>query len=392
VTALALPLIAAVTLGATPFQVGLLAAVQTVPLLVLGLLAGVWVDRRRRRPLMVAADLGRFALLMLIPLGAWRGWLTFPLLLGVMAGVGTLSVVFDIASQSYVATLLPKSALVKANSQLQASYAVGEIAGPGLAGVLVSALSAPVAMLVDAASFLVSALLLGSIRQPEPAPAAPRDGRGSVRAELAEGLRAAWHTPVLRTLGIATGVWNLFENARNAMLVLFLTRTLGLSETMTGILLSLSAVGWLLGTLLPGRVAARIGLDRAILLGAAALVPAEILVASAAGPPAVAATMVGVGFLVYGVCSPIYDVNQFSLRQAIVPAHLQGRIAAVLRVLIRGTVPLGALLGGAAAEAIGLRGVAWLAVLGPPLAFAIVWFSPVRGIRDMPDAGDGGMG
>lgn len=386
VSELALPLIAAVTLGASAAQVGLLRAAETIPLLALGLLAGVWVDRRRRRPLMVASDIGRFLLLLLIPIAAWQGWLSMPLLLGIMTGVGALSVLFDIASLSYTATLLDGDDLVDGNSMLQSSYAVGAIAGPGLAGVLVGLFTAPFAVLMDALSFLVSGALIGTIRRDEPAPGG-KDGappRRSVREELAEGLGVVWKTPVLRSLGLSTGLWNLFENARDAMLVLYLARTLGATPAMIGLTYSAGAAGWLAGSLLSGPAARRFGLDRAIVIGAILVLPADVLVAVAWGPPAVATAMVGLGFFLSGLFGPIYDVNQYSLRQAITPLRLQGRVGGVLRVIIRGTEPAGALLGGLLAGVIGLRGVTWLAVLGPICAVLLVWFSPVRGVRQMP--------
>jgi MFS family permease len=382
VTMLALPLIAAVTLGASPLQVGLLAAAETIPLLALGLLAGVWADRVRRRPLMVAADQGRFALLLLIPLAAWQGWLSYWLLVGVMLAVGSLSVLFDIASQSYTATLLRGEDLLRGNSLLHTSYSIGEILGPGLAGLLIGLVRAPMAILADALSFLIGGMLLASIRAPEPPVA--RSAR-SIRADLVEGIREVARTPVLRALGISTGVWNLFDNARLAMLVLFMTQDLGLGAAAVGVVYSVSSVGWLIGTLLPGPAARRFGLGRAILVGAAAVAPGGVLIALAGGSPLRAAVMVGAGFFIEGLAGSVYDVNQYSLRQAITPLRLQGRVAAVLRVLIRGTVPLGALLGGALASAIGLRGTMWVALLGPPIALAVVWFSPVRGLREMPE-------
>ncbi|MGI9253531.1 MAG: MFS transporter [Thermomicrobiales bacterium] len=384
VTELALPLIAAVTLSAPAAQVGLLQAAETVPILVLGLLAGVWVDRRQRKPLMVASDLGRFALLLLIPLAAWRGWLSMPLLLGIMVAAGSLTVLFDIASQSFTAELLDGDDLVGGNSLLQSSYAVGAIAGPGLAGLLIGAFQAPFAVLLDACSFLISAVMIGSIRSPEPAATTNAVSPRSIRAELSEGLGVVWRSPILRTLGLSTGVWNLFENARNAMLVLYLSRTLGASPAMIGLTYSAGAAGWLAGSLFSGPAARRFGLDRAIVIGALLVLPADVIVAVAGGTPAVAAFTVGVGFFLSGLFGPVYDVNQFSLRQAMTPLRLQGRVGGVLRVIIRGTHPIGALLGGLLAGVIGLRGVAWLAVLGPIFAALLVWFSPVRGMREMP--------
>ena len=389
VTALAIPLIAATVLHASPFQIGVLAAASTVPLLLLGLPAGVWVDRRQRKPLMVASDLGRFLLLMVLPVSALLGWLSYPLLFAVVALVGCLTVVFDIASQSYVTSLLDRGDLVGGNSLFHSSYAVGEIIGPGLAGTLVSVFKAPMAVTVDALSFLVSGLLIGGIRHQEAAVEAKPTDVQALRGELIEGLRAVRDTPILRTLGLATGVWNLFEGARDAMLILFITQTLQVSAQGTGIIYSVAAAGWLLGSMLTGIAAAKLGLGRAIMLGALLVIPCELLIPLAGGPPIIAGAMVAIGYFLSGVFGPIYDVNQYSLRQAITPDHLQGRVSSVLRVIIRGTEPLGALLGGVIAVWFGLRGAMWAAVVGPPIAIALIWFSPVRHMRDMPSSDSG---
>ena len=383
ITALALPLIAALTLGATPFQVGLLAAAETAPLLLVGLLAGVWVDRRPRRPVMVAADLGRAGLLLLIPLAAWLDLLRIELLYAIALLVGTLTVFFDVAAQSFAATVLDRSQLVEGTSKLHTSYAVAEIAGPGLAGGLVQAVGAPAAVLADAASFVASARLLGRIDAPEARPE-PVAHRGSVWREMGEGVRAVAVVPILRTLAASTGIWNLFDNARRAMLVLFMARELGLRLGTIGVVFAIGSVGFLLGTLLPAPAARRFGVGRAIAAGIVGAAPGGLLVAVAGGPPIVAGALVAVGIFVEGVAAPVYDVNQFSLRQAVTPDRLRGRVNAGLRVLIRGTVPLGALLGGALAELAGLRAAVLIGALGPVAALALVWRSPVRALREPP--------
>ena len=386
VTSLAIPLIAVTVLHASPLMIGILAAASTVPLLLLGLPAGVWVDRRKRKPLMVGGDIGRFALLMLLPISAVFGWLSYPLLFAIVSLVGCFTVVFDIASQSYVTSLLDREDLVGGNSMFHSSYAVGEIIGPGIAGTLVSVFKAPIAVTVDAVSFLVSGILIAGIRHQEVAPESKPTGVTALRAELTEGLRAVRDTPVLRTLGLATGVWNLFEGARDAMLILFITQTLHISAQGTGIIYSIAAAGWLVGSMLTGIAAAKFGLGRAIMLGALLVIPCELLIPLAGGPPLLAGAMVAAGYFLSGVAGPIYDVNQYSLRQAITPDHLQGRVSSVLRVIIRGTEPLGALLGGLIAEWLGLRGAMWAAVFGPPIAIALIWFSPVRRMQVMPSA------
>lgn len=385
VTALALPLLAAFTLNATPFQVGLLAASESAPILLLGLAVGVWVDRRRKRPLMILTDLGRAAFLLLIPIAAWLGVLRIELLLVVAFLVGALSVFFEIASQSFVPTILEPHELTEGNARMHTGWSLAEISGPGLAGWLTQLFSAPVAILVDSFSYLCSAALLWGIPTTEPLPAAAADG--SPRhfwRELREGLRVVAGTPILRATAMATGLANFFDGAFLGMLVLYLARTLGLAAGTIGAVLTVSAVGFLIGSLFPERVARRIGLGRAILAGALATIPGQILVVTATGPPLMAAGMVAAGQFLVGLTIPTYDVNQFSLRQAVTPLRLQGRVNATMRTLIRGTVPLGALTGGILAEPLGLRGIMAFSILGSLAAVLAIWFSPVPALREPP--------
>jgi MFS family permease len=391
VTALALPLLAALTLGATPAQMGLLVASETIPILLLGLPAGVWVDRRRKRPIMVAADVGRAALLGVVPVAAWLGILRIELLLLIAFLSGALSVFFEIASQSFVPTLLATDKLTEGNARLHTGWGLAEAAGPSLAGWLTQAVSAAFALLVDALSYAVSAALLLGIRTDEIAPRRAAAGDETLFwRELREGVGVVAGTPILRATAAATGVWNLFDGARWAVLVLFLSRTLGLGAGTIGAVFTAGAVGSLLGSLVPDRVARRLGLGRAIVLGIVLTVPSELLTALAAGPPPVAAAMAGAGVLLTGMTIPTYDVNQFSLRQAVTPLRLQGRVNATMRTLIRGAVPLGALIGGLLAEPLGLRGVMLVSVLGGPAALLAIWLSPVRTLSRVPERRDEG--
>ena len=389
ITTLALPLLAAITLNATPFQMGLLVAAESAPILLFGLVTGVWVDRRAKRPVMVAADIGRAALLLLVPLTAWLGVLRIELLLAIAFLVGTLSVVFEIASQSYLPVILPTDELTAGNARLHTGWGIAEVGGPGLAGWLTQVFSAPIAILVDGVSYLVSAAFLVGIRVPEAARTTEDGLRPHFWHELLEGVRLVAGSPILRATAAATGIWNLFDGARWAVLVLFLTRTLELEAGTVGVIFTAGAAGFLLGSLLPERAARRIGLGRAILLGIVLAVPSELLTSLAAGPPATAAAIAGAGFFLTGLTIPIYDVNQFSLRQAVTPLRLQGRVSATMRTLIRGLVPVGALLGGILAERIGLRGVMIVSALGGPLAFLAIWFSPVRTLLAPPERIEG---
>jgi MFS family permease len=394
ITGIALPLLAALTLSATPFQMGLLIASETVPILLFGLPTGVWVDRRPKRPVMIAADIGRAALLLLVPVAAWLGVLRIEQLLVIAFLVGTFSVFFEIASQSYLPVILSTEDLTAGNARIHTGWAIAEIGGPGLAGWLTQIFSAPIAILVDGVSYIASAVLLVGIRAPEPSPSKSLQGsQPSFRQELEEGLRVVAGNPILRATAAATGLWNLFAGARTAVMILFLTRIAGLQAAAVGVMFTLGAVGFLIGSLLPERMARRFGLGRAILLGIVLAVPSELLVAFASGPPAVAAVIAGTGFFLTGLTIPTYDVNQFSLRQAVTPLRLQGRVSATMRTLIRGVIPIGALLGGLLAERIGLREVMIVSALGGPAAFLAIWFSPVRSLQAPPariGEGDGG--
>ena len=396
ITAIALPLLAVLTLSATPFQMGLLIASETVPILLFGLATGVWVDRRPKRPVMIAADIGRAVLLLLVPVAAWLGVLRIELLLVIAFLVGTLSVFFEIASQSYLPVILSTADLTEGNARLHTGWAIAEIGGPGLAGWLTQLFAAPIAILVDGVSYIASAALLVGIRVSEPSPTGLLQGHErNFRRELEEGLRVVVGNPILRATAAATGLWNLFDGARTAVLILFLTRIAGLQAGPVGVMFTLGAVGYLIGSLLPERMARRLGLGRAILLGIVLAVPSQLLTAFASGPPRVTAVIAGTGFFLTGLTIPTYDINQFSLRQAVTPLRLQGRVNATMRTLIRGLVPLGALLGGLLAERIGLREVMIVSALGGPAAFLAIWFSPVRSLLVPPartGEGDGVVG
>jgi MFS family permease len=366
---------------------GLLTAAETVPVLLFGLAIGVWVDRRAKRPVMIVTDLGRALLLLLVPLAAWQRVLSIELLLVVALLVGLLSVFFEVASQAFLPVVLPPDELGEGNARLYMSWGLADVAGPGLAGWLTAALSAPVAIVIDAVSYLVSATLLGGIGTDEGREAGGgrrEGGRTHFRQELIEGLRFVLGTPILRATATATGLANLFDGARFAVIVLFMTRTLGLDAGTVGAVLTIGALGFLVGSLYPERVARRIGLGRAILLGTLAALPGELFLITAGGPPLQAAAMVAAGQALIGLAIPTYDVNQFSLRQAVTPLRLQGRVSATMRTLIRGAFPLGALVGGLLAERIGLRGVIIAGAGGSIAAFLAIWFSPVRTLQIVP--------
>ncbi len=385
VTLLAMPLTAAVTLGATPLQVGMLGTVQYIPWLVVGLVAGAWVDRRRRRPVMVMADVGRTVLLCLIPLAAATGILRIEHLYAIGFLVGVLNVFFDVAYAAYVPTLVSHDRLIEGNSKLQASASLAEISGPGLAGTLVQVMTAPLAIAVDALSFLVSASALIHIRTPEPQPVAD-NAPHNLLAEIREGLRLVFSNPTLRALALASLTTNFFVDVHLAVFVLYATRELGITPVILGGILGIGSIGGLVGSLAPGLLAKRLGLGRT-LIGAQILVTLAVLVIPLSGRQAwIAVPLIILAEAVWGFAVVVYVVNTVSLRQAITPCQLQGRATASLRCVTWGVAPLGFLLGGILGETIGLQATLVFAVTGPLLSVVCLIFSPIVSLRTPPTA------
>ena len=383
ITLLALPLTAALALQATPGQMGILSAVEFAPFLLVGLFAGVWADRRRRRPILLWANLGRAVLLGSIPLAALFGLLRIEQLYAVGFGVGVLTVFFDIAYQAFLPTLVGRAQLVEGNSKLETSASLARIAGPGLAGGLVQLVTAPVAILLDSLSFLVSAVFLALIRTPESPP--PRTGpQASVWSDIREGLGVVLGNPLLRSIAACTGTANLFSSLLGSVFVLYITRELEMEPILLGAIFAVSSVGGLIGALLAGRIAGRLGLGPAIIGAQAVSGVAGLLIPVVTAPFALAVAAQMAAWFVLGLTNPIYNINQLSLRQAITPERLQGRMNATMRFLVWGTIPLGALLGGALGEQIGLRPTLVVGVCGSLLAFFWVLFSPVRNLREQP--------
>ena len=389
ITTLALPLTAALALGATPVQMGLLAAAGQAPFLLCSLAAGVWVDRSPRRPLLIGADLGRALLLASIPAAALLGALRIEHLYAVAFLAGVLGVVFEVAHYAYVPSLLRREQLIEGNSKLQISYSAAESGGPGVAGLLVQLASAPLTLLADAASFLVSALLLRAIAAPE-APVAQPAGRGGARREIVEGLRALLGHPLLRPIVLASATSGLFHGGVTALYVLYATRDLGIGPLALGLVFAAGGLGAIPGAVLSGRVARRFGTGPAIiwgiLLGQLLLLP--IPLAARFPTPAAIATLAAAQVL-GGIVNTIANVNQWSLRQAVTPDHLQGRVTASHRFLVYGAPPLGALLGGFLGAAIGLGPAILLCALGALLGPLWLVCSPLRQLREQPAADDG---
>lgn len=383
ITVLALPLMAVLTLQATPSQMGLLGTFQSAPYLLVGLFAGVWVDRRTKRPLLVATDLGRMMLLLSVPLFATLGLMSMRVLYAGAFLLGALTVVFEMAYTSYLPVLVPREQLAECNSKLEAGRTVAQIAGPSLASLLVQLVTAPFALVLDSASFLVSAIFLRRIKAPEPPPL-PREERRGVWVEIREGLHATLTNPLLRPL-VSYGVTsNFFVFAHMAVVVLYLTRERAVTPLMLGVIYTFSSVGGLLGSVVAGRFTRRLGLGPALVCAQIMCGVGALLVPLAGGPPLVLASVLVAAQALWGCVLVIYNVNVVSLRQAITPDGLQGRVIASIRFLTWGVGPLGSLSGGLLGEVLGLRPTLAVAGLGMLLASQWVLFSPVRGLRELP--------
>ena len=383
VTFLALPLTAVVVLGASPAEMGVLTAAGAVPSLLVGLQAGAWVDRRQRRPILVSADLGRAVALAAVPVAWWLGALSVPMLVAVALVVGLGSLLFDVAYQALLPAVVPRDRLLEGNGKLELSRTAAELGGPALAGGLLSVVSAPVALLVDAASFLASAALLVRLRVAEDLPAAREAGRRML-TEVREGLAVVAGDGRLRAVAGSRGLLGLFNAMLEAVVVLYLIREVGLSALAIGAVFAVGSVGFLVGAVLPERVAARIGTGPAMAAALALVAASDLAVVLAAGPPVVVLAVLAGAQFCFGVGLTVYKVGQASVRQALVADAMQGRVAATIRVVGEAAVPAGALTGGLLGAWLGVRETLVLAAVGEGLASVLLWRSPLRSLLALP--------
>jgi len=387
VTLLALPIIAASTLNVTPFEFGLLGTIEFLPFILLSLPAGVWVDRFRRRPILIAGDLIRATALSSIPIAFAMNGLTIWQLYVVGFVNGCATVFFDVAYQSYLPSLVDRDQIVDGNSKLEVSRSAAQITGPGVAGVLIGVLTAPFAIILDALSFVASGLFMFAIRRHEetPEPRLNEQGeRPSMRSEIADGLRYVGRHPLLRSVAASTGTSNFFGNLMYSILILYLVRQLGVTPELLGLAFSVGAVGFLAGALLATPLAKRFGVGPTIVGAALTSGPAGLLIAIA--PADFAVPFVAASVFLGGLGNAIYNINQVSLRQAITPERMQGRMNATMRFIVWGTIPIGSILGGALGGLIGLHETIWIGAIGGIFVFLPLLFSPVRRLRTIPEA------
>jgi MFS family permease len=383
VTQFALPLVAVITLNATVLEVGILNALKFVPVIVIAVFAGVWLDRRRRRPVLIACSLGNAVLIGLVPLASATGWLSMGLLYVVIALAGTLSVVFDVGALSYVPFLVEREHLPESNSKLQASFAVAGIAGPGVAGLLVGLITAPLTLSVDAVSYLFSAAGLLAIRKAEPEPEVVAQ-RPSIRAQMAEGFHAVYGSRLLRALLGQSAVLNVGFGATSTIYTVYAIRSLHLTPFKLGISVGALAVGALFGALLAARITQALGLGRAL---AAAIVgvsatPLLMLIPRNAG--LVAMVLLSASWFGHGYGISIWNVNTITMRQALTPPRVLARMNATYRMLLFGALPAGALIGGLLGSALGLWPAMVVSVLVLTAPILWIFFSPIFRLTEMP--------
>jgi MFS family permease len=377
VTRIALPFVAIETLRAGPIEIAVLRSLDLVAALLVGFVAGAWVDRLRRRPVMIWADLGRAVLLGSIPVAALGGWLTLPQVFLVSSLAAVLTTFFDVADKAYLPTVVGRADLVRANGALAATSSAVEFAAFGAAGFLVQLLTAPIAIAIDAASFVVSAVLLGGIRRAEPPPP-PAADREPIASEIREGMRLVARDPVLRgllwgTLGLSA-MWGVF----GATWLLFANGELGLDAAIIGVVAALGGFGSLLGALLAERAAGRVGLGRLVVVSLLFAALGNLLIPLApAGLPLVAVACLVGQQLIGDTAVTIFDVTEVSMRQARVEDRHLGRVNATVRVVMVVAQLFGTVAGGLLAEAAGLRFAAFIAPVFALVGAAGLYRSPV---------------
>jgi predicted MFS family arabinose efflux permease len=384
ITLLALPLVAVLTLDASAAQMGFLVAAELMPHLLFSLFAGVWIERsRRRRRLMIVADLGRALLLASVPLAAAFDVLSFPQLYAVAFAVGTFAVVFEISWPTLFVAVVPRRDVVDANSKMSLSRALSFVVGPSAAGFLVQALTAPVTLLVDAFSFLGSALFLTRLRAQEPP--VEEDGNG-VLGSLRDGLRFVLRDELIRSDLACAATVNLFNFVFAAIFVLYATRELGVAPGTLGIALGAGAVGGIVGALIAPGLERLIGIGRSVVLGSVLFPAPLILVPIASGSELQLGLMLGAAEFFSAVGVMIFDVSAASLAFLRIPDRIRARAAGSFRFVNYGVRPLGALLGGALGTALGLQTTLWIGVLGALLGVAWLFFSPIPRLREVAEA------
>jgi MFS family permease len=385
---IAMPLVAVLVLDASESDMGLLFAVEMSPFLIFGLFAGVLADRKERRRMMIICDFGRAFTLAVIPVAWYFDVLTWSIMFAVAFTAGVFTAFFDIAYQAYLPVLVKRNQLLDANSKLETSRSSSQVAGPSIAGVVVDLVSAPLAVLTNSISFLASAAFLLRVKNRENVD--KRSAHKPVMTEIREGLCIVLKNPILRGIAGCTSTGNLFGSMFFALMILFMVDSLQLNPTWIGVIFAVGAIGAVAGALVSSRIVSAIGLGRTIVISAALSgIPIILLVLAYPGNALILLTPL---MFVNGLLMVLYNVNQVSLRQAITPDHLQGKMNATMRFLVWGVFPIGGLLGGYLGEAFGIKTMILISGIGT--LFSVIWLvlSPVGKIESIPEVESGSAG
>lgn len=382
---LAMPLAAVIILDASAYEMGVLFSLEMLPFLIFGLLAGVLADRKRRRTIMIFCDFGRAAVLAIVPISWYFDALSLPILYVVAFVAGIFTAFFDIAYQAYLPVLVKRSELLDANSKLETSRASSQIAGPSIAGLVVSAIGAPLAITGNSLSFLGSAAFLLRVKKRELVQRA--ESCKSVLGEIKEGIDIVLSSRMLKGIAGCTGTGNLFWGISFAILILFMESNLALSPTWIGAVFAVGALGAVTGAVSSSRIVSAIGLGRTIILSAfLGGVPTMLMVL--AYPSNALLVLMPIWFAM-GFTGVVYNVNQVSLRQAITPDRLQGKMNATMRFIVWGVYPIGGFIGGLLGEAVGLRTTILIAGIGTLASVLWVVLSPVAQVKVLPSGCEG---
>jgi MFS family permease len=383
-TAIALPLVAAQSLSASVFEMGLIVALEYVPYLMIGLLVGVWLDRGPKRPIIAFSDASRAVLLLAVPLAWWQDWLSVPRLMVIALLIGCCSVISDVGTASFLPAVVSRGDLVQGNSKLEVSISVTNIGGSSVGGALVQLLTAPFALIANAVAYTLSALFTLRISTRGTAPTRA-DERGSMWQDIREGLAFVIRHPTIRVLTLTTLIFNFFTLAFEPVFLIFIIRTLDLEPIYIGLIFSATGVGALVGALIAERMGRSLGLGRTLVAStglaglASALLPVATLV-----PVAFAIVLVVVMRLVDGAMVIACNVNLRSYRSAITPDHLQGRMNASIRTVVAGIAPVGAVVGGVLGALLGITAALIVVSVGILQAGVVLALSPVRSVVDVP--------
>ncbi|MFD7631716.1 MFS transporter [Streptomyces sp. NPDC059851] len=377
---LTLPLVAIAALHADEFQVGLLTSMTSAGSLLVGLPAGAWVDRMRKRSVMISTDLARALFLLTVPVAWWAGLLTLWWLYAVALAHGVLTVFFDVAYVSYLPHLVGRGNLVEGNSKLSAIRSVTSISGPTVAGPLVGLVGAPVTLLASSAAMAMSGLLAITIRKREEKPESSEHHQ--LAREIKEGLKFVVTYPTLRAIMLGEVIFNLFLVMYQTMLLVFLEREIGLQSFGIGLILSGMGCGALLGALLATRVSKQVGQGPVIWIASLVTCPLTVLMPLARTGWSLYVAAIGLAALSLG--GVVRVVAQSSFQQALTPDRLLGRMSATARFVSWGGIPLGGLLGGASGSVFGATGTLWIGAAGMTLSALPNFLSPLRAMRTLP--------